>query len=79
VAEISEHNRVVILRLAADARPQNEADYASERQVEAQTRFFEVVEPLIPADKLITFVHYINKATTDEMIDEALRVIGVRP
>lgn len=71
-------NRKELLRLAADARPRDEADYASERQIEAEMRFFEMAEPLIPPDKRASFDQYLLKATTNEMIDETLLVIGVR-
>jgi hypothetical protein len=60
-----------LLRLAAAARPVNDGDWGSERQIAAQNAFFDAVGPLGDG-----FDAFCLKATVDEMIDEALRVVG---
>jgi hypothetical protein len=64
--------------LAADARPISEADYGSQRQIDAENDFFDALD-LQLSGKLTdgesdAFAAYCLKATTDERIDEALRL-----
>jgi hypothetical protein len=59
--------------LAQAARPQDDFDWGSERQITAETAFYETVGPLGEA-----FEQYALKATADEAIDEALRIIRRR-
>jgi len=77
-------------RLAADARPrprdpndpktfgandeEKEGDWGSERQIDAQNAFGDAVEAIVPADVFAEFEAYCLKATSDERIDEGLRI-----
>ena len=63
--------------LAAAARPINDDEWGSERQIDAQNLFFEEVEKVLPAETFEALEAYCLKATTDEMIDEALRLLAV--
>lgn len=68
-------------RLANDARPVDDEDEGSERQIDAQNLLFEVLEHLEPrtfADDS-DFAFWCLKATTEEIIDEGLRLIKQEP
>jgi hypothetical protein len=65
-------------QLAAAARPTNHEDWGSPRQIGAQNSFFDALDiavsgrlTLAETEAFDTFCH---KATTDEMIDEGLRL-----
>ena len=62
--------------LAAAARPINDTDWGSGRQIDAQNLFFKEVEKVLPADKFAELEDFCLKATTDEMIDEALKLVS---
>jgi hypothetical protein len=62
--------------LAARARPINDDDWGSKRQIDAQNLFFQEVEKVLPADKFADLDNYCLKATTDEMIDRALEMLS---
>ncbi len=65
--------------LAALARPINEADADSERQIDAENTFFdacvEVDAETFEADNNSEFSRFCLKATSEERIDEALKLI----
>jgi hypothetical protein len=63
--------------LAAQARPVNDDDWGSERQIAAQNLFFNEVQKALPADQFDALDSYCLKATTDEMINEALRLLSL--
>lgn len=59
-------------KLAQDARPTSDADWGSSRQIDAENRFFRAVQAFgIRIDSLDC-----AKATTDEMIDEAMKRVN---
>ena len=62
--------------LANQARCIDDADWGSERQTAALNEFFAHVYTIIGRRKFIELEAYCLKATTDEMIDEALRLVG---
>lgn len=61
--------------LAAAARPINDADWGSERQVNAENTFFDVVRVALPGATFAALESYCHKARTEEMIEEALRLL----
>ncbi len=63
--------------LADAARPVDDDDWGSERQIQAQNAFFVRVEELLPRDQMADLEAYCLKATTDEMVDEAMRVVAL--
>jgi hypothetical protein len=67
-----------ILDLARSARPIDDADWGSPRQIEAENLFMAAVEARLPIRKLSALHDYSLKATTEEWIDEALRLMGVQ-
>lgn len=72
--------RGAIIELAADARPLNDDDWGSDRQLEAENKFGEAVEQEFRSrgelEKLAAWERYALKATTEETISEALRLLG---
>lgn len=70
-----------LMALAQAARPINEDDYASDRQINAENRFFEEcvkVDPVAFSEES-DFASYCLKATTDEAVDEAIRILSASP
>lgn len=64
--------------LAATARPLNDDDWGSDRQVDAENAFFDEaskVAPELDSDSGSAFASFCLKATTEEMLDEALRIL----
>lgn len=61
-------------KLAADARCVTEDDWGTERQIDAENKFFEAVEAMVSRDLYQRLEGYCLKATTDEMIDMGLKV-----
>jgi hypothetical protein len=59
--------------LAQAARPLDDDDWGSERQVTAQNAFFVYVERQMHPVAFAELEDYAMKATTDEMIDEAIK------
>jgi hypothetical protein len=59
--------------LAAEARPKDDAEWGSERQIAAENKFFEKFHEAMGDTP--DFDRWCLKATTDEMIDEALRLL----
>jgi hypothetical protein len=64
--------------LAKVARPRTDDDWGSARQVDAENKFFRVVKQLLEADEFEALEDYCLKATTDEMIDKALRLVRAK-
>ena len=63
-----------IQKLEQDARPINDDDWGSERQIDAEIAFFEKVQSVVSTESFEKLEDYCLKATTDEMIDEALKI-----
>jgi len=65
-------------QLAADARPIDETDWGSERQIDAENLFFDECRRHRPTtfDDAGDFADWCLKATTDERIDEAMRLLA---
>jgi hypothetical protein len=61
--------------LADAARPINDADWGSDRQVEAENRLFEFVRSILSDDEFERLEAFCLKATSEEMIDEALLLV----
>lgn len=55
--------------LAAKARCEDNDEWGSERQVEAQNNFGSAVEKILPAEEWEKYEDWCARATTDEMID----------
>lgn len=53
----------------------DEADYGSDRQIEAENAFFEEVEALVGPDSWEGFEGRTLKAATDERIDAAMEML----
>lgn len=66
-----------MLDLAEAARPIDESDYGSDRQVEAENKFFDECRRIdaVTFDYESPFGHFCLKATTCEAIDEAKRIL----
>lgn len=65
-------------RLAASARPMNDDDCGSDRQVNAENLFFDRVAGLLDGPEGTAWddlCNYCSKATPEERIDEAMRVL----
>lgn len=62
--------------LAQDARPRDEADWGTERQINAENTFFDAFHDAMGDTP--EFDDWCLKATTGEMIDEALRLAKIR-
>lgn len=61
--------------LVKDARPTSEADWGSDRQVDAENRLWDALEAELPRKVWNELEDYCLKATTDEQLDEAARII----
>ena len=59
--------------LAKEAVPQSDEDYGSERQNKALGVFFDEVEKILPPDDFSDLEAWCLKATTEEMVEEAMR------
>lgn len=64
--------------LAQAARPINDDDWGSERQIKAFNAFCAAVEAELPRKIFHEWEDWSIKATTDEIIDEALRLLGLK-
>ncbi len=64
--------------LAQAARPINDNDWGSDRQIKAENKLFAAIKPLIQRTEWDALEAYCLKATTDEMIDEALRIMRAK-
>lgn len=62
--------------LATAARPLDDEDWGSDTQIEAENDFFEAVSKVLDPAAMCGLEDYCHKATTNEMIDEALRLTG---
>jgi hypothetical protein len=70
-----------IHELAAAARPINDADYGTERQITAENDFFDALDleltGKITNQEADAFAGFCAKATTDERIAEGLRLVDL--
>ena len=55
--------------LAEAARPIDDDDYGSDRQVEAENALFDIIERIVPASIFEEFQNFCLKATTAERIE----------
>jgi hypothetical protein len=58
--------------LTADARPINEDDWGSERQVNAANKLYYAMEDFLSPDAFAEWIAYGEKATEEESCDFAL-------
>ena len=65
-----------IKRLAKLARPANDTDWGSERQITAENDFYIEVEKHLTPDQMQEFEAFSLKATADERITEALKLFA---
>jgi hypothetical protein len=63
------------VKLADEARPLNDDEWGSERQIAAENFFFGEFDINFPKLNDERFQDFCLKATTEEMLDEALRLI----
>ncbi len=75
--KLSETEMAELNAMGDAARPVDQDDWGSERQVAAQNAFFNRVEAILPADRFEELDAYCMKANTDEMVDEALRMVAL--
>jgi len=64
-------------QLAAAARPINEADFGSERQIDAENHFYDTLDQhtvCLPIEIREAYDAFCAKATVDERITEGLRL-----
>jgi hypothetical protein len=61
--------------LANDARPIDDADWGSDRQIAAENKLFAFVRTLLSEAEFEKLQVFCLKATTEEMIDEALLLV----
>tara|TARA_R110002020_G_scaffold421993_1_gene631186 strand:- start:935 stop:1354 length:420 start_codon:yes stop_codon:yes gene_type:complete len=61
--------------LAALALPFGDQDWGSERQVDAETKFFEAIQRILPDREWDELEEYCLKATTKEMVACALKYV----
>lgn len=66
--------------LAKGARPLDDEDWGSDRQIESENAFFDACEGAFPElfDEGSAFADFALKATSEERIDEALRLVRER-
>ncbi|MGY3582186.1 hypothetical protein ACVIGB_000889 [Bradyrhizobium sp. USDA 4341] len=69
-----------LVALAEQAKPvpvdttsEAKDDWGSDRQIDAQNLFFNELEKILPEDRFAELEGYCLKATTEEMLEEALR------
>lgn len=63
--------------MAENARPLNEDEWGSERQINAQNAFFEYLERVLTREQFGQLEDDNDKATSDEMINNGLRILGL--
>ncbi len=68
---------LVLAALASAARPIDDDDWGSDRQIEAENAFFQKIETILSEAAWEELTDYCLKATSDEAIDEALRQVGI--
>lgn len=73
-AHPNEEKLARLAELANDAKPLNDDEWGSDRQIDAQNTFCDVVESLVSAEAFAEYEDYCMKATTDELIAEGLRI-----
>lgn len=68
-------DHTLLTQLAEQARPQSDLDWGSDRQINAENKFFAVLDVLYP--EVFTLEYYSReiKCTSDERIDNALKVL----
>jgi hypothetical protein len=69
-------NITEVSELIALARPIDESDYASERQVNLENQVYHYLETVLTPQQLVAFERYSNKANVNERLDAALYVVN---
>jgi hypothetical protein len=64
---------VEIEKLAATAKPLNDDEWGSDRQIEAQNAFFDAVQEMVSPEVFEGLEGYCLKATVEEMIEAGLQ------
>ena len=64
-----------IEKLAAAAKPLNDDEWGSERQIDAENAFFDAVKEMVSKEVFEGLESYCLKATTDEMIEAGLQAV----
>lgn len=67
--------RKALAQMAAKADPRLGHEWGSAEQIEAENKFFEAVEAVLSAPDMADLESYCMKATTEERLDEALRLL----
>lgn len=69
-----------LLAMAAKARPTSDEDYGSERQVDAENEFFDMVRDALGEPDYTWLTDRINgpRCNTDEAIDEAIAAVRAK-
>jgi hypothetical protein len=65
-----------ISELIAQARPIDESDYASERQVNLENKVYDYLKTVLTAQQFKSFTKYCDRASVDERLDAALYVVN---
>jgi len=63
------------VKLASAARSTNEADWGSDRQIDAQNAFFDFVMDHISEEAWRDLEDYCLKATSEEMLEEGMMAL----
>jgi len=65
-----------IENIIAQARPLNDEDWGSERQITLENEVYSYLEEVLTPAQLEAFENYANKATVNERLDAALYVVN---
>jgi hypothetical protein len=64
-----------IEKLAVAAKPLNDDEWGSERQIGAQNAFFDAIQEMVSKEVFDGLEGYCLKATVDEMIEAGLQAV----
>lgn len=64
-----------IENLITQARPVSDEDWGSERQINLENKVWAHLDTILSEKQRDAFSNYCSKATTDEALDAALRVV----
>jgi len=63
--------------MAQAARPSDDDDWGTERQIQAENTFFYAVMAILTPEEWDDLEAYALKASVDETVDEAMRIMGL--
>ena len=69
LAQVPQARQAQLDQLAAEARPINDDDYGTDRQINAQNDFTFTLQAILSPEKWENFAEYAHRATPEEMID----------